>query len=382
MRGHANGSALRLNDTDANAQALANKLRSLGTLKVVFINGCASRGQVAYFHAAGIPFVVATSRAVNDEKAFWLAKQFYEYLSKGHSVREAFDEVVNDANLQQINIPFGSSRDMLKITEAQDDSFAWGLYVREGSEKENYFLPLGDKDALTAKNVVKKNVVERSNISAGGDVHIGDKTLLTESETSRRLRVFLYAFVPILAISFAFLYNKNEKLKESLNLTVVVKDATPNPNIPFEKATITLNYGDKTEPQTVEKEATFKGIPPKFRGEKVSLHIESEGFSKVDTSIILSENNVNIPLSRDNSLGTIFGDVKDENGRELADVEIRVQDISVRSSVTGYFQLPIPFEKQLKNQRINISKQGFKNWNEETPVLQGTPVNIILKKQP
>ncbi len=62
--GHAGSSSLRLTDTDAEAAALAEKLRSQGTVKLVFLNGCATRGQVEFFHAAGVPFVFATSRPV------------------------------------------------------------------------------------------------------------------------------------------------------------------------------------------------------------------------------------------------------------------------------------------------------------------------------
>jgi hypothetical protein len=227
---------------------------------------------------------------------------------------------------------------------------------------------------------IEKNTVTNSTITAGGNVTIGDTTVQTESQTSRRLRLFLFAFVPILAIGFAFLYNKNQKLSEPLNLTVNVTDTTPNPNIPFEKATITLIYGDKTENQTVEKEATFKGIPPNFRDAQVQIKCEADGFVSVQRPFVLSENTVTIPLSRDNSLATIFGHVKDEKGYGLADVQLTVQDITVLSGASGFYTLPIPFEKQLKTQRLRAFKQGFKNWDFETPVINGTPADIILKK--
>jgi Effector-associated domain 11 len=226
----------------------------------------------------------------------------------------------------------------------------------------------------------EKNIVKNSSITAGGNVTIGDTTVQTESKTSRHLRLFLYAFVPILAIGFAFLYNRNQKLSEPLNLTVKVTDATHNPNIPFEKAKITLMYGDKEESQTVEKEATFKGIPPNFRDAQVQIKCEADGFLSIQKVFVLSENTMTIPLSRDNSLATIFGHVKDENGYGLADVQLTVQDITVLSSASGFYTLPIPFTKQLKMQRLRAFKQGFKNWDFEMPVLSGTPADIILKK--
>jgi Effector-associated domain 11 len=226
----------------------------------------------------------------------------------------------------------------------------------------------------------EKNVVKNSTITAGGNVTIGDTTVQTESKMSRHLRLFLFAFVPILAIGFAFLYNKNQKLSEPLNLTVKVTDATPNPNIPFEKAKVTLMYGDKTESQIAEKEATFKGIPPNFRDAQVQIKCEADGFVSVQSVFRLSENTMTIPLSRDNSLATIFGHVKDEKGYGLAEVQLTVQDITVLSSASGFYSLPIPPVKQWEKQRLRAFKQGFQNWDFETPVLSGTPVDIILKK--
>ena len=143
--GHANNDVLRLADTDAGAKELATKLQSLGTLKLVFVNGCASKGQVQFFHAAGIPFVVATSRPIEDEKAFWLATQFYQYLTLGRSLREAFNEVFNDANFQKKDIVFGGERGIMPIPQTDAQDIPWGLYVRTGSENADYRLPFTAK---------------------------------------------------------------------------------------------------------------------------------------------------------------------------------------------------------------------------------------------
>jgi Effector-associated domain 11 len=225
----------------------------------------------------------------------------------------------------------------------------------------------------------EKNVVKNSTITAGGNVTIGD-TVHTESKTSRNLRLFLYAFVPILAIGFAFLYNRNQKLSEPLNLTVKVTDATPNPNIPFEKAKVTLTYGDKTESQPVEKEAIFKGIPPKFRDANVQIKCEAEGFVTLQRDFVLSENIVTIPLSRDNSLGMIFGSIQDENGNPVAGAQVSVIELTTLSDASGQYKLLIPFDKQRKTQRVKVFKQGFKIWDIESPVIPNEALMVVLKK--
>lgn len=151
--GHANGSSLRLNDTDGEAQALTDKLKSLGTLKLVFINGCASKGQVEYFHGAGIPFVIATERPIEDTKAVWVATQFYQYLSLGRPVLEAFDEVVKDAKFQQKEIAFIGTRGVGRPSDIQTDTFDWGLYIKDGFESSNYSLPFSAKTVSNTEGV-------------------------------------------------------------------------------------------------------------------------------------------------------------------------------------------------------------------------------------
>jgi CHAT domain len=151
--GHANSSILRLNDVDADVETLAEKLRTSGTLKLVFINGCASKGQVAYFHAAGIPFVIATSRSIEDTKATWVATQFYQYLSLGRSVKDAFAEVVHDAKFQQKSIDFIGERGIGRLSDMKIDAFDWGLYIKEGFEDRSYTLPFSAKKVANTEGV-------------------------------------------------------------------------------------------------------------------------------------------------------------------------------------------------------------------------------------
>jgi len=224
-----------------------------------------------------------------------------------------------------------------------------------------------------------KNVVT-GNISAGGDVRIGDTTVHTESNTSRRVRLFLFVFVPVLAILSSWAYIRNKNLSEPMNLTVAVDDKTPNPNVPLGEIKMRLTFGDKTDIQTVKDEATFKGIPANFKNTTVQLSAEAEYYEPVSMSFVLTENRVTIPMKRDNSLETISGDVKDENGYALKDVKIFVQDISVETDGSGLFTLHIPFEKQNKTQRIKAFKAGFKVWENETPFIKNQLVKIILKK--
>ena len=87
-----------------------------------------------------------------------------------------------------------------------------------------------------------KNVVVGSTISAGGDVQIGDKTIHTESKMSIGLRLFLFLFVPALAIVGAFLWYQNQVNSQPLQMNVGIENKTPNAELPDPVGTLSLAY--------------------------------------------------------------------------------------------------------------------------------------------
>ncbi len=154
--GHADGQTLRLADNDADASALAEKIRLQGTVKLVFLNGCATKGQVTFFHAAGVPFVIATARPVGDEKAHWLSTQFYQYLTLRRSLRGAMEEVVIDAKRLTKKIWFRDDRGISAFSDeapAEPAEFEWGLYVKPGQEAADYSLPFSSRAAQQASDL-------------------------------------------------------------------------------------------------------------------------------------------------------------------------------------------------------------------------------------
>ncbi|MCB0588414.1 MAG: CHAT domain-containing protein [Phaeodactylibacter sp.] len=101
------------------------------TLKLVFLNGCATRGQVASLHAAGVAAVIATSTKVNDEAARVLAEQFYTtWATEGRTLDDAFKA----ATAKVHTIPEAASRDVVfEMMDLQEGDFReaipWGLYL-------------------------------------------------------------------------------------------------------------------------------------------------------------------------------------------------------------------------------------------------------------
>lgn len=92
--GHANGTALQLEKPGgaelAHAGGLAQLMGSSAGLKLVFLNGCATRDQVKALIDNGVPAVIATSVPIDDTMATEFSEQFYESLAAGKTIGEAF----------------------------------------------------------------------------------------------------------------------------------------------------------------------------------------------------------------------------------------------------------------------------------------------------
>lgn len=162
--GHADHNSLRFTDADATSQELAKKIKLQGTVKFVFLNGCATSGQVQFFHEAGVPFVLATLRSVADQKAHWVATQFYQYWTRKKSLKKAMEEVVADAKSLRKNIPFGNERGILLRSESlqgENKELPWGLYTREGAEESDYFPPIKIQQSVKAAKLMHTRFLDQ-----------------------------------------------------------------------------------------------------------------------------------------------------------------------------------------------------------------------------
>jgi len=233
--------------------------------------------------------------------------------------------------------------------------------------------------------VNSKNVLVGSSITAGGNVEIGDRTIHTESPTSRRLRLFLFVFVPLLAIGAAFLWYRVQEMQRPLSLKIRVENQTRNGALPEPSAALSLTYGTKTDPKTsVVTETVFEGIPANFKGETVRLRFEAKGFVGVDTSFLLeTEAPMNLPVRRNGDLARIVGIITDEAGMPMEGAKVSIITCcSALTDASGAFLLEIPFAAQRMSQRLDISKTGFVQKSVTTPVMPGEVLRQMLERVP
>ena len=231
-----------------------------------------------------------------------------------------------------------------------------------------------------ARSKAGKNIVA-GDISAGGDVNIqlGDQ-VLTESKTSRNLRLFLLLFVPLLAIAFAVYYFRYRTAIQPQALTVQLHDPAPNDFLPFDGARLMLQYGVHTDTQLVSNQAVFTGIPGSFRNREVTLRFTASGFENVDTTFRLVGASLQLPIHRDDSFARLQGEVVDESRQPISGAVVSVGDRSGTTDELGRFELYFEPEQQRPEQRLRVSKPGYVPYDRNESVVKGARSRIMLTK--
>ena len=232
-----------------------------------------------------------------------------------------------------------------------------------------------------ANGYIEKSIIT-GNITAGGnvDLRVGDE-IQTESKTSRYIRIFLFVLVPVLAIGAAFFYIQNQELSRPLSLNVAIENRSPNPELPFEKGVLILNVGPESDTQSIVNKVVFQGIPGNYKGELINLKFYANGFHPIDTTLILENPSVILPIQRDDTYARLFGLVTNEEGQPIQGVTITVKDLETKTDENGRFNLSIPFDKQSQKQSIVAVKEGYEVWDRRAePVLKNVETRIVLER--
>ena len=234
------------------------------------------------------------------------------------------------------------------------------------------------------QSISGKNIVSGSTIQAGGNVSIGDQIQhFTESKTSRNIRVWLFILVPVLAIAAAVLYYRYQQMQQPLLLTVALDNQTPNAELDkdFRGGQVVLRYGGKADTQAIVNEAVFKGIPANYSGEPVQLKFDAAGFRPVDTTFALKRETITLPIRRDDTYARIAGVVTDEDGKPVPEATVSTQRVTQQTDRQGQFTLQLPFAQQRRQQRLRVTKPGYRPWDRTEPVFPDETIRIQLIKQ-
>jgi CHAT domain len=137
--GHADAGTLRLEGGAGHAGGIAGMLGEQANLKLVFLNGCATRPQVDKLVAAGVKAIIATSVPIRDDKASEFAARFYQALASRRTIGQAFG-LAQDflktryGDVQEIGVV--KMRGVSLAESEAGDAIPWGLFVKEEHQDE------------------------------------------------------------------------------------------------------------------------------------------------------------------------------------------------------------------------------------------------------
>jgi hypothetical protein len=131
--GHAGRDALLLGDGVAHVGGIAQMLGQCPNLRLVFLNGCSTQGQVSQLLAAGVPVILATSAPVSDRKATVFSTRFFEALQQQFTIREAFEMAKGALEMTFPEVQINRFRSAgFEVAETNEP--LWGLFFSEKSE--------------------------------------------------------------------------------------------------------------------------------------------------------------------------------------------------------------------------------------------------------
>jgi hypothetical protein len=261
------------------------------------------------------------------------------------------------------------------------------LDIISAIENPNQYTPEIQKEIEQAVVHISnsKNVVT-GNISAGGNVTIGDQTIHTESDTSKRLRIWLFLLVPALAIGGTYLWYQNKINQQPLNFKVLIENHTPVKELAKPVGTLTLFYGGEPHPITnisTSDRTRFDNIPATFKNDDFRIKYQAAGFITIDTPLTYQPSTT-LVVRRNNDLGILQGYIHEEGTSPLISldsVKVAIDCCEAWTNASGKFQLEIPLKYQQEKQRVTLSKAGYHQRSFTEPIHQDINIQTYLSKK-
>jgi len=224
-------------------------------------------------------------------------------------------------------------------------------------------------------------------------IQITTKTQLTVEELksiiekvkqqNSKTQILIYALIVLLIIGLFVCYRF---INQSFTATVQVFGWKGEQHNPLNgKGTILLTLGDKMEMSEINRqgEAVFKGILPQYDGKQVSIQItdtEGELYYFPDTLITIQKNKITKVQILLHGLEKLQGMIIDNiSGEGVSGALINIAGINTTTNPQGFFSIDIPVDKQQKEQKIIISKEGYES-TRETISMTGE-YNTVLKRE-
>lgn len=158
--GHAGRDALATADELSHAEGIAHLLGQCPNLKLAFLNGCSTQGQVKQLWEKGVPGILATSAPVEDAAATRFSSRFYQALSNQEKLQSAFELAKGDMLTTTPGFQIQFHRSIGVINE-QESKAEWGLFAKEGRDDVlNWQVPTAVATPVATNFVPNKTLVD------------------------------------------------------------------------------------------------------------------------------------------------------------------------------------------------------------------------------
>lgn len=164
--GHSGSTLLQLVDKNHRAASLATLMGMEKDLRLVVLNGCSNKDQVKGLLDAGVKAVIATSVPIEDTRAAIFAKQFYEAMVNGKTIKEAYTTAITYLNDQDPNVQEAIELRGPRPDGQELDYVPWGLYYREEGAQDWKF----PKETIMPGKT--ESIKNDANISGNGNINI------------------------------------------------------------------------------------------------------------------------------------------------------------------------------------------------------------------
>lgn len=157
------------------------------------------------------------------------------------------------------------------------------------------------------------------------------------------------------------------------------------PNLPLEEGSLSINYdegGDKVfMVSDKQNNVILPSIPHRYKNKKAHIRFEAAGFVTIDTLVRMGKT-IDLCYRHDDGLSKIFGVVIDSrDGRCLAGVTVKVQNLAAITDDAGCFSISIPYSQQKQEQQVSAFKKGHTMWLGTYEPSATTPWHIVLEAQ-
>lgn len=168
----------------------------------------------------------------------------------------------------------------------------------------------------------------------------------------------------------------------SFDVTVITHQESTAQAAPLRQGKVLLHLGGdlRTERLGEKGEAHFVGIPAKFRGQKVAVVLDAQGYEAVQSDLVLSEEAVTLDVK---AQAAIFrGYVTSPTGHPVAAAKISLRKFQTQTADNGYFELPVNGINPEANATLQVMAPGYAPWSSQVVPGGNGEIKVVLERQP